>query len=165
MTITTSHSKPDTKRDRPERGILEGPGMISAEMHTCIYSVPWSIQDIINTKYKHKAAEYATTADWLAMKYHQTSIYKSHLSRQYNWWSLRCIWSIACRRCSNYIFILDLRPYFNGVGRDYKTRRKTFRFCVLFRFVLEVWRYVYQLYSVQYYVVVIYVAYNKCTLI
>ena len=32
--------------------------------------------------------------------------YKMHLSRQWHWWSLRCSWSIACRCCSNYIFIL-----------------------------------------------------------
>ena len=31
------------------------------------------------------------------------------LNRQQNCWSLRCIWSIACRRCSSYIFILDTR--------------------------------------------------------
>ena len=35
-------------------------------------------------------------------------IYKMHLSRQYNCWSLRCSWSIACRRCSYYIFMLRL---------------------------------------------------------
>ena len=36
--------------------------------------------------------------------------------------------SIACRRCSNYIFILDLAPGFNGLGRDnYKTRRGSFK--------------------------------------
>ena len=35
--------------------------------------------------------------------------------------------SIACRRCSNYIFILDLTPSFNGLGKDNrKTRRETF---------------------------------------
>ena len=33
-------------------------------------------------------------------------------------WSLRCSWSIACRRCSNYIFILDLTPDFNGLDKD-----------------------------------------------
>ena len=33
--------------------------------------------------------------------------YKTHLSRQLNSWSLRCSWSIACRRCSNNICILD----------------------------------------------------------
>ena len=44
--------------------------------------------------------------------------YKSHLSRQQNCWSHRCSWSIACRRCSNYIFILDLTPDFNGLGKD-----------------------------------------------
>ena len=33
--------------------------------------------------------------------------YKAPLSRQLNCWSLRCSSIIACRRCSNYIFILD----------------------------------------------------------
>ena len=32
--------------------------------------------------------------------------YKVHISRQYNCWSLRCI------------FILDLMPSFNGLGKD-----------------------------------------------
>ena len=44
--------------------------------------------------------------------------YKPHLSRQYNCWSLRCSWSITCRRCSNFIFILDLTPGFSGLGKD-----------------------------------------------
>ena len=44
--------------------------------------------------------------------------YRAHLSRQLTCWSLRCSWSIACRRCSNYIFILDLTPGFNGCGED-----------------------------------------------
>ena len=36
--------------------------------------------------------------------------------------------NIACRRCSNYIFILDLTPGFNGLGKDNcKTRRETFK--------------------------------------
>ena len=61
-----------------------------------------------------------------------------------SYWSLRCSWSIACRRCSNYIFILDLTPGFNGLGKDnYKTRRETFRFSSwdLVRLILEIWRY------------------------
>ena len=37
-----------------------------------------------------------------------------HLSGQ---WPLRCIWSIACWRCSNYIFILEFTPGFIGLGR------------------------------------------------
>ena len=36
-----------------------------------------------------------------------------HFSRQSNCWSLRCSWNIACRRCSNYIFILHLTLGFN----------------------------------------------------
>ena len=36
--------------------------------------------------------------------------YKLHLSKQWTCWSLRCYWNVACQRCSNYIFILDLTP-------------------------------------------------------
>ena len=47
--------------------------------------------------------------------------------RQYNCRSFRCICSIAYRLCSNYIFILDLTPGFNGLGKNkYKTRREIF---------------------------------------
>ena len=54
---------------------------------------------------------------------------------------LRCSWSIACRHCSNYIFILDLTPGLNGLGKDnYKTRWETFRFWNLVRLILEVLR-------------------------
>ena len=43
-----------------------------------------------------------------------------------NCWSLRCSWSIACRRCSNYIFILDLIPGINSLGKDNcKARRES----------------------------------------
>ena len=65
-----------------------------------------------------------------------------HLNRQSNCWSLRCSWSIACRRCSNYIFILNLKPGFNGLGTDnYKTRRETFMFWDWVHLILESWRY------------------------
>ena len=39
-------------------------------------------------------------------------LYKTHLSRQFYCWSLKCSWSITCRRCSNYI-VLDWTPGFN----------------------------------------------------
>ena len=69
--------------------------------------------------------------------------YKPHLSRQLNCGSLRCSWSIACRRCSNYIFILDLTPGFNGSGKDNcKTRRESFKFWDLVRIVLEILPYI-----------------------
>ena len=52
-----------------------------------------------------------------------------HLSRQGNCRSLRCSWSIACRRCDNYIFILDLTPGLKGLGKDdFKTRWESFKF-------------------------------------
>ena len=59
-----------------------------------------------------------------------------HFIRQLNCWSLRCSWSIACRRCSNYIFIPNLTPGFNGLGKDnYKMRREAFKFWDLVRLI------------------------------
>ena len=38
-------------------------------------------------------------------------------------------WSTACQCCSNYIFILNLLPGFNGLGKDNcKMRQETFKF-------------------------------------
>ena len=60
--------------------------------------------------------------------------------RQLNCWSLRCSWSIACRRCSNYIFILNLTHGFNRLGKDNcKTRRETFTFWDSVHLTLEIW--------------------------
>ena len=65
-------------------------------------------------------------------------LYKAHLSRQWNCWSLRCSWSIAYRRCSNYNFILSLTPLFNGSSRDNdKARPKSFQFLDLVRLILR----------------------------
>ena len=76
------------------------------------------------------------------MKVPSSLSYKTHFSRQWNCRSLRCSWSIACRRCSNYIFILELTPGFIGLGKDNcKTRRETFKFGDLVRLILEILRY------------------------
>ena len=49
---------------------------------------------------------------------------------------------IACRRCSNYTFILNLTPDFNGFGKDnYKTIREAFKFWELVSLILEILRY------------------------
>ena len=51
----------------------------------------------------------------------------SNISRT-NCQSLRCSWSIACRRCSNYIFIYDLTSGFKGFGKDsHKIVQKSFK--------------------------------------
>ena len=72
-----------------------------------------------------------------------------HFSRQLNCWSLRCSWSIASRRCSNYIFILNLTPGFNGLGKEnYNMRREASKFWDLVRLILETLRYA--LFSVMY---------------
>ena len=68
-----------------------------------------------------------------------------HLSRKQNCSSLRCSWSIACRRCSNYIFILDLIPRFNISHKDnYKTGRE---FWDLVRLILEIWRHILEIWQ------------------
>ena len=68
--------------------------------------------------------------------------YKPHFSRQLNCWSLRCSWSITCRRCSNYIFFLNLTPGFNGLGKDnYKMKWEAFKFWDSVRLILETLRY------------------------
>ena len=51
--------------------------------------------------------------------------------------------SIACRRCSNYIFILDLTSGFNGFGKDsHKTVQESLNCWDLVQLILETWRYV-----------------------
>ena len=79
---------------------------------------------------------------WVKNKIPPNLQYKSHLCGVSNCWSLRCSWSIACRRCSNYIFIFDLTTGFSRLGKDKcKTRRETFNFWELVRLILEIWRY------------------------
>ena len=46
-------------------------------------------------------------------------------------------------RCSNYIFILDLTPAFNGLGKDNcKTRWKTFKFGNLVSLIIKDLQYI-----------------------
>ena len=74
--------------------------------------------------------------------YRQISNISRTFGGQLNCWSVRCSKSIACRRCSNYIFILDLTHGFNRLGKDNcKTRRETFEFWDLVRLILEIWWY------------------------
>ena len=73
--------------------------------------------------------------------YESNLSYKANLSKQCNCWSLRCSWSIACQRCSNYIFITDLTPGFNGLDKENcKTGRETFKLLYLVRLIPDVWR-------------------------
>ena len=75
--------------------------------------------------------------------------YKAHLSTQLNCCSFRCSWRIVCRRCSSYIFILDLTHDFNGLCRDKcKTKRATLKCWDMVRRILEVLRYVYIVWNV-----------------
>ena len=66
-----------------------------------------------------------------------------HPTRQWNCWSFRCSCSIACRHCSNYIFIPDLVPDFNELGKDNcQTRQETFKVWDVVQLVLEIWQYI-----------------------
>ena len=66
-----------------------------------------------------------------------------HLSRQLNCWSLRCSWSIACWRCSNYIFILHLTSGFNILRKTTASRvEKNLSFGILVCLILEILRYI-----------------------
>ena len=86
--------------------------------------------------------ELMTTYCWLD-KYRQVSNIRRTLVVLLNCWSLRCSWSIACRRCSNYIFILHLTFGFNILHKDNcKLRRETFKFWDLVRLILEILRHV-----------------------
>ena len=68
--------------------------------------------------------------------------YNTHFSTQLNCWSLRCNWSIACRRCSNYNFFLHLTLGFNILRNDNcKPRRGALKFWHLVRLILETLRY------------------------
>ena len=49
--------------------------------------------------------------------------------------------SRICRRCSNYIFIHDFTPGFNGLGWDNcKTRRESFKYWDLMRLISKILR-------------------------
>ena len=68
--------------------------------------------------------------------------HKSHLSSQHSVWSFRCSWSMACRRCSTYIFIIDLAPSFNRLGKNNcDTRGETLKFWDSVWLLLEIWWY------------------------
>ena len=92
-------------------------------------------------------------------------LYKAHLSRQLNCWSLGCSWSIPCRRCSNYIFILNLTPGFNGLGKDnYKMTWKAFKFWDLEHLILETLWYLKLKFFIQENVLVNAASKNGCNL-
>ena len=65
-----------------------------------------------------------------------------HFSRQLNCWKIRCSWSIACRRCSNYIFIFHLTLGFNILRKDNcKPRWEISKFWNSVWLILEILRY------------------------
>ena len=94
----------------------------------------WGIQDVINVCMRYEWR-------YTRCNFCQTSNIK-HLCRQLKCWSIRCSRSMACQHCSKYIFILDLTPGFNRLGKDNcKMRREASQCWELVQLVLEVWWY------------------------
>ena len=111
--------------------VIQSYGMCSYDRH-CMFTFvcPW---DMI---------EDAEAWHYICVSYSQTSDVRYTLLGKKNCWSLRCSWSIACRRCSNYIFILDLTPGFNGLGKDKcKIRWESLKYWDLVQFMLDILRY------------------------
>ena len=84
----------------------------------CAECLPINAWTMVNYWIHHMPLSCAGRPEWIT-RYHpqhgnypgrtvSNLWYKRHPSRQQTCWSLRCSWSIACRRCSNYIFILGL---------------------------------------------------------
>ena len=81
---------------------------------------------------KKYARPYSTGVFFTLSNYRQTSDTRRGLVSKKLIEHLWCSWSIACRRCSNYIFILDLTPVFNGLGKDNcNMRQELFKFWYL----------------------------------
>ena len=84
--------------------------------------------------YVHHPLQYSVDIydNWLCLQTHLSSKITLLMTQ---------MWSIACRRCSNYIFILNLTPDFNRLGQNnWKTRRETFMFWNLVRIILDISR-------------------------
>ena len=78
---------------------------------------------------------------WLLAKYNQTSNISRTLvgNEIVDHW---CSWSSACRRFSNYIFILYFTPSFSGLGKDNsKAMQESFNCWDLLCLILEVFHY------------------------
>ena len=95
-----------------------------------------------NEKCHLKNSDHLVSVSMCVKSICRQNISRTLLCRQCNCWSLRCSWSFACRRCSNYNFILDWSPGFNGLGKgNCKTRRETFKFWDLVGLISEILRY------------------------
>ena len=92
---------------------------------------------------------------WQLTKFRNKSCGYSYLwyktpCRRENCWSLRCSWSSACRRSSNYVIIPDLTPGFNGLSKgNCKMRWETFKLWDLECLILEVWQCIISWYSTK----------------
>ena len=114
-----------------------------------VFKNPWNVKNVLSKMCSESIYFLSFSKVWIwnherfalfEKNYRQTSNIRN-IGRQLNPWSLICSWSIACRRCSNYIFILDLTHSFNGLGKDnFKTRRESFNFWDLVQLILETLR-------------------------
>ena len=127
---------------RPGDKPLSEPMMVSLLKHICVAGPQWVkwVNSVLScSMYKVLRKKSWVCCSLIGLPSNLS--YKSHLSRQWNCWSLRCSWSIACQCCSNYIFILHLTHGFSGFGKgNCKMRREIFKFLDLIHPILEIWR-------------------------
>ena len=99
----------------------------------------WNLIIMIYQQYPSRAKitiNFFVMFDITETKIPSSFYYKARFSRQLNCWYLRCGWSIACRRCSNYIFCLHLIFGFNILRKgNFKPKGETFQFCDLVRLI------------------------------
>ena len=109
----------------------------------------WVRTFFIHTYWAALSLHHIMSFDWWILNWNPVRVfrlpsnlrYTSYLSRQNYCCSLICSWSIACRRCSDYIFILDLTHGFNGMGKDNcEARLETFNLSAMVRLILGIWR-------------------------
>ena len=126
-------------------------GATAGSSHTSNYfSTLWPCSVVIQSvAARNIAADVFPLLDILTLtsphsNYRQTSNISRTLVGNKSYRSHRCIWCLACRRRSNHIFILDLTPGLNGLGKENcKTRWETDKFRDLYhRSSFMLWQFV-----------------------
>ena len=115
--------------------------------HRVHYDVTVMVEYLVQHNLKHQISRLMVLCEGNPVIIHSNYRKISNIRRTVvcnkNCRSLRCSWSIACRRCSNYIFIFGSTSGFKVFGKDsHKTVRETFKCWDLVRLILKTWRYV-----------------------
>ena len=103
----------------------------------------FSFQDIYITRTQTHGVHISPHSWYYLADYRQISIKSRTLVSNITLFRmLRCNWSIACLRCSNYIFIIESTLGFNILRKDNcMTRRETVKFWDVVCLKIDIWRY------------------------